>query len=110
MKRHSALLGMVILLSGALATGPYVTAAIVPSLLLKLSTLKGRDVQDTKGAKIGDIEDVVIDAASGQIAYAVLSFGGLPRVGRTLGSDAVARAANDESWSNVHAEPERRTA
>jgi sporulation protein YlmC with PRC-barrel domain len=81
MKYHCALLGAVILLCGALATAPSATAAIVPSLLFKLSTLTGREVQDAKGAKIGEIEDVVIDAASGQIAYAVLSFGGFLGLG-----------------------------
>jgi sporulation protein YlmC with PRC-barrel domain len=83
MKRHYALLGIAILLCGALATVPYATAAIAPSLLLKLSTLTGREVQNPQGAKIGKIEDVVIDAASGQIAYAVLSFGGFLGLGES---------------------------
>jgi sporulation protein YlmC with PRC-barrel domain len=76
MKRHCALLGIALLLCGMTAITPYATAAIVPSPLVKLSTLTGREVQNPQGAKIGKIEDVVIDATSGQIAYAVLSFGG----------------------------------
>jgi sporulation protein YlmC with PRC-barrel domain len=83
MKQRCALLGIAILLCVVPATAPYATAAIVPSLLLKLSTLTGREVQDPKGAKIGEIEDVVIDAASGQIAYAVLSFGGFLGLGES---------------------------
>src|SRR5688572_5555822 len=83
MKRHYALLGIAILLCGALTIVPYATAAIVPPLLLKLSILKGREVQNPQGTKIGKIEDVVIDAASGQIVYTVLSFGGVLGLGES---------------------------
>jgi sporulation protein YlmC with PRC-barrel domain len=81
MKRHCALLGLVFLLGGVLSTVPYATAAIVPSLLVKLTSLTGREVQNPQGDDLGNIEDVVIDAASGHVAYAVLSFGGFLGLG-----------------------------
>jgi hypothetical protein len=36
--------------------------------------LKGK-VTNTRGQRLGDIEEVVVDAATGQVAYAVLSVG-----------------------------------
>jgi len=83
MKRHCVLPGIVFLLCSALATGPYATAAIAPSPLVKLSALTGREIRNPQSDRMGQIEDIVIDAATGQIAYAVLSFGGFLGLGET---------------------------
>lgn len=48
----------------------------VPADLSRASKLIGTDVVDTQGKKIGDVKDVVLDKTRGQVAYAVVSFGG----------------------------------
>jgi sporulation protein YlmC with PRC-barrel domain len=49
--------------------------------LISAEKVNGTDVYNAKGEKLGDIEDVMIDKISGQVAYAILSFGGLLGVG-----------------------------
>ena len=58
-----------------------VTAAIVPARLDRLTTLVGTELQNPKGENLGEIEDVVIDAASGRLVYAVIAFGGFLGLG-----------------------------
>ena len=52
--------------------GPYVMDA---------ATLQNDDVVDAGGDSIGTIEAIMLDVASGRIAYAVLSFGGFLGMG-----------------------------
>lgn len=47
-----------------------------PAPLMGASALVGRDVFNHKGERLGDIAEVMLDMATGSIAYAVLSFGG----------------------------------
>ncbi|SNT23255.1 Sporulation protein YlmC, PRC-barrel domain family [Noviherbaspirillum humi] len=51
---------------------------------VRISKLKGRDVQDAKGKKIGDIEDLVVDMQREYVPYVVLSFGGALGLGDKL--------------------------
>ena len=44
----------------------------------------GEDVYNTKGEKLGDIKEVMLDVEKGSVAYAVLSFGGFLGVGDKL--------------------------
>jgi len=55
--------------------GPQVMAA---------DTLQGDKVVNRQGDNLGDIEDIMIDVPSGQVAYAVLSFGGVLGIGDKL--------------------------
>ena len=48
----------------------------VPLSLNRASKVIGTNVEDESGNKIGDIKDVVLDRKSGQVAYAVVDFGG----------------------------------
>jgi sporulation protein YlmC with PRC-barrel domain len=48
------------------------------------NTLLGNDVYNRDGQDLGDIKEFMIDMASGKIAYAVLSFGGLLGLGDKL--------------------------
>lgn len=48
----------------------------VPLTLNRASKVIGTNVEDANGNKIGDIKDVVLDRKSGQVAYAVVDFGG----------------------------------
>ena len=45
------------------------------------SKVKGTDVYDTKGDKIGVVEDVVLDKMSDSILFAALGFGGVLGMG-----------------------------
>lgn len=52
--------------------------------LLSSSTLTGDTVKNPQGDKLGKIEDIMLDVASGRVAYAVLSFGGFLGMGDKL--------------------------
>ena len=44
--------------------------------LIPADRVNGTDVYNAAGDKLGKIEDIAIDKVSGQVAYAILSFGG----------------------------------
>jgi sporulation protein YlmC with PRC-barrel domain len=52
--------------------------------LMGADTLMGEDVYNCPGEDLGDIKEFMIDMQSGQIAYAVLSFGGILGIGNKL--------------------------
>ena len=52
--------------------------------LMGADTLMGNDVYNSDDEDLGDIKEFMIDMASGRIAYAVLSFGGLLGMGDKL--------------------------
>jgi sporulation protein YlmC with PRC-barrel domain len=52
--------------------------------VMDAATLKGDDVVNATGESLGTIEAIMLDVASGRIAYAVLSFGGFLGVGSKL--------------------------
>jgi hypothetical protein len=45
--------------------------------LVGASKVSGTSVYDTKGEHLGSIEDLMIDKMTGQVHYAILSFGGI---------------------------------
>lgn len=49
--------------------------------LVAASTLIGNRVLTAAGEEFGNIEEIMLDVKSGQIAYAVLSFSGFPGIG-----------------------------
>lgn len=49
--------------------------------LMGADTLLGNDVYNRDAEDLGDIKEFMIDMASGKVAYAVLSFGGLLGMG-----------------------------
>jgi hypothetical protein len=49
--------------------------------LIGSDKVEGTNVYDAHGEKIGSIERVMIEKKSGQVAYAVLSFGGFLGIG-----------------------------
>jgi sporulation protein YlmC with PRC-barrel domain len=49
--------------------------------LIPADRVNGTDVYGKTGEKLGKIEDVAIDKISGEVAYAILTFGGLLGVG-----------------------------
>jgi sporulation protein YlmC with PRC-barrel domain len=48
---------------------------------VRLSKLEGVNIHDGDGKRIGEVEDVVVDAASGRILHALVSIGGVMGVG-----------------------------
>jgi sporulation protein YlmC with PRC-barrel domain len=84
MKKVGVLLGVVVLLNLVYAAGAFAADRDLPWHLMKGSTFIGADVENPQGQNLGDIKDVVIDRASGRIAYAVVSFGGFLGMGEKL--------------------------
>lgn len=52
--------------------------------LMGADTLLGNDVYNSAGEDLGNIEEIMIEMASGKVAYAVLSFGGVLGIGDKL--------------------------
>jgi len=52
--------------------------------LMGSDTLLGNDVYNREGEDLGDIKEFMIDMATGQVEYAVLSYGGLLGLGEKL--------------------------
>jgi sporulation protein YlmC with PRC-barrel domain len=52
--------------------------------LMGADTLLGNDVYNGDGEDLGDIKEFMIDMATGRVAYAVLSFGGVLSLGEKL--------------------------
>ena len=52
--------------------------------ILSSSSLAGNAVVDPKGENLGNIKDLMVDTSTGQIAYAVLTFGGFLGMGDKL--------------------------
>jgi sporulation protein YlmC with PRC-barrel domain len=52
--------------------------------LMGADTLLGEDVANAADEKLGDIKEIMLDMNTGQVAYAVLSFGGFLGMGEKL--------------------------
>src|SRR6202140_1093622 len=52
--------------------------------VLAASTLAGNSVRNSAGEDLGKVDEIMIDIPSGRVAYAVLSFGGVLRMGNKL--------------------------
>jgi hypothetical protein len=51
------------------------------SRLISASKVEGTAVYNRKGEKLGTVEDIMIDKYTGQVGYAVMSFGGFLGMG-----------------------------
>jgi len=52
--------------------------------LMGANTLDGNDVYNLQGDDLGDIKEIMLDVASGRVAYEVLAFGGFLGMGDKL--------------------------
>ena len=52
--------------------------------LMGANTLIGDDVLNRSGENLGDIKEIMLDMNTGQVAYAVLAFGGILGIGEKL--------------------------
>jgi sporulation protein YlmC with PRC-barrel domain len=52
--------------------------------LMGAGTLIGEDVYNDQGESLGDIKEIMLEMATGRVAYAVLSFGGFLGLGEKL--------------------------
>ena len=66
--------------TGAAASAPAATQQ--QHKLYRGSRIIGTNVRDPKDRKIGQIKDLILDGGRGEIAYAVVNFGGVMGVGR----------------------------
>ena len=65
--------------------GMYANSASGPGpALMGADTLLGNDVYNKADEDLGDIKELMIDMATGKVAYAVLSFGGVLGMGDKL--------------------------
>jgi hypothetical protein len=87
-KRIAALLIAGIAWAGvgaAQAAAPTATTKSAPAphsqFLYRTTTIVGADVRDAKDRKIGDVKDLILGSTRGDIAYAVVAFGGVMGVG-----------------------------
>lgn len=53
-------------------------------MILSSSTIKGNSVHNANGDDLGKVEDLMVDVSTGEVAYAVLSFGGFLGIGEKL--------------------------
>lgn len=51
---------------------------------LSASSLKGNNVRNAQGDNLGKVEDFMLDTSTGEVSYAVLSFGGVMGIGDKL--------------------------
>lgn len=51
---------------------------------LSATSLIGDDIKNTQGESLGDLKDLMIDLGTGNIGYAVVSFGGVLGMGAKL--------------------------
>lgn len=84
MKKIGVFLGGISLLSLVCAGGAFAEDRDLAWHLMKGSTFTGAHVKNPQGETLGDIKDIVIDRASGRVAYAVVSFGGFLGMGEKL--------------------------
>ena len=68
--------------TGAAASAPAATEQ--QHNLYRGSRIIGTNVYDPKDRKIGQIKDLILDGRRGEVAYAVVSFGGVMGVGKKL--------------------------
>jgi sporulation protein YlmC with PRC-barrel domain len=52
--------------------------------VLAAGTLTGDSVRNSAGEDLGKLDEIMIDIPTGRVAYAVLSFGGILRMGNKL--------------------------
>lgn len=52
--------------------------------LMGANTLLGNEVSNDKGEDLGDIKEIMLDMRTGNVSYAVLSFGGFLGMGKKL--------------------------
>ena len=66
---------------GAAASTAPAAAATHPLKAVRLSKLEGLNIYDGNAKRIGEVEDLVVDAASGRVLHALISIGGVMGVG-----------------------------
>jgi sporulation protein YlmC with PRC-barrel domain len=79
--------------------------------MLSASTITGKGVTNPEGENLGDVKDIVLDMESGNVAYAVISYGGFLGIGDkyfavpwdalSLGDDKVLLDVDKETLENA---------
>lgn len=84
------------------------TATAQQHQLYRGSKIIGSNVRDPKDKKIGQIKDLVLDSQRGELAYAVVSFGGVMGVGKKFHAIPwqALRPSDDGKYYILHADKE----
>lgn len=92
--------------TGAAAAAP--AASQQQHKLYRGSRIIGTNVRDSKDRKIGQIKDLILDGARGEIAYAVVNFGGVMGVGKKFHPVPwqALRPSDDGNYYILHADRE----
>jgi len=77
--------------------------------VLSASTLAGDSVRNSAGEDLGKVDELMIDIPSGRVAYAVLSFGGVLRMGNKLFAVPWSSLAVDEDEKCFILDVDRKT-
>jgi sporulation protein YlmC with PRC-barrel domain len=105
-----ASLALVLLASVSAQTGYAAADSGAPRTLQTYRATKiiGSTLRDASGRRIGQIKELVLDSRRGDIAYAVVSFGGVLGVGKKLHAIPwqALQTANDGSYYVLHADRE----
>jgi len=78
--------------------------------LMGADTLLGNDVYNKDAEDLGDVKEFMIDMASGKVAYAVLSFGGILGMGDKLFAVPLGSADVGHREQAFHAQRSERSA
>ena len=62
------------------------------STLIAADKVQGTDVFNNGGDRLGSVHDLMIDKQTGQVAYAIMSFGGFLGIGNCLSSPSLVAA------------------
>jgi hypothetical protein len=65
-------------------SGVVMNQKVESSELISASKVTGTDVYGATGERIGEVDDLVIYKISGEVIYAVMSFGGFLGIGEKL--------------------------
>lgn len=60
------------------------TTTVTTPIFLSADTLLGDAIENLQGEKLGELKDIMLNVATGEIAYAVLSVGGVLGIGDKL--------------------------
>jgi uncharacterized protein YrrD len=52
--------------------------------LIAADKVQGTDVFNNRGARLGSVHDLMIDKQTGQVGYAIMSFGGFLGIGNRI--------------------------
>jgi hypothetical protein len=84
------------------------TRAERPGCAKKASDLIGMEVKNNQNEKLGKVDDLAVDVASGRIVYVILSTGGLIGIGDTLHAVPPGALHHDVATKTLHLDADKK--